>query len=120
MRIFIEAIDTYIWDIVQYGPYIQLFSVEEETKEKLRLNAYELIHMFPYEFIHIVNLLVTLDKVFANGDLTNKVLRCLDRKWQPKVSTIMESKDLDSMLLATLFRKLQEHDMKLRCLTLHE
>ncbi|KAF1886052.1 hypothetical protein Lal_00021333 [Lupinus albus] len=36
------------------------------------------------------------NKVFAIGELTNKVLRCLDRKWQPKVTTIMESKDVDS------------------------
>ncbi|KAF1866160.1 hypothetical protein Lal_00031464 [Lupinus albus] len=32
----------------------------------------------------------------------------------------MESKDLNSMALATLFGKLQEHEMELECLTLHE
>ncbi|KAF1868133.1 hypothetical protein Lal_00018649 [Lupinus albus] len=32
----------------------------------------------------------------------------------------MESKDMDSMSLATLFEKLQEHEMELQRLTLHE
>ncbi|KAF1893011.1 hypothetical protein Lal_00041647 [Lupinus albus] len=60
------------------------------------------------------------EKSFAKGELTNKVLRCLDRNWQPKVTTIMEPKDLDSMPLATLFGKLQEHEMELRRLILYE
>ncbi|KAF1881990.1 hypothetical protein Lal_00038634 [Lupinus albus] len=41
-----------------------------------------------------------------------------DRKNQ--VTAIVESKDLDSMSLATLFGKLQEDEMKLGHLTLHE
>ena len=63
---------------------------------------------------------MALDKVFANGELTNKVLKCLDKQWQPKVTAIVESKDLDTMSLATLFGKLQEHEMELGRLTLHE
>ncbi|KAF1893075.1 hypothetical protein Lal_00035404 [Lupinus albus] len=59
-------------------------------------------------------------KSFAKGELTNKVLRCLDRNWQPKVTTIMEPKDLDSIPLATLFGNLQEHEMELRRLILYE
>ncbi|KAF1894652.1 hypothetical protein Lal_00027029 [Lupinus albus] len=100
--------------------------------KRARLNAlsheYELFCMFPHEsicdmqkrFTHIVNHLVALDKVFAIGELTNKVLRCLSRKWQPKVTAIMESKYVDSMSLATLFVKLQEHEMEIQRLTLHE
>ncbi|KAF1893034.1 hypothetical protein Lal_00024154 [Lupinus albus] len=106
----------------------------EGTSEvkRARLNAltheYELFRMFPNEsigdmqkrFTHIINHIVALDKTFSKGELTNKVLRCLDRNWQPKVTAIMESKDLDSMGLATLFGKLQEHEMELGRLTLHE
>ncbi|KAF1862526.1 hypothetical protein Lal_00024428, partial [Lupinus albus] len=44
----------------------------------------------------------------------------LDRKWKPKVTGIMESKDVYSMSLATLFGKLQEHEMELERLTLYE
>ncbi|KAF1864777.1 hypothetical protein Lal_00039951 [Lupinus albus] len=100
--------------------------------KRARLNAlsleYELFRMFPHEsicdmqkrFTHIVNHIVALDKVFDIRELTNKVLRCLSRKWQPKVTAIMESKDVDSMSLATLFGKLQEHEMELQRSTVHE
>ncbi|KAF1894685.1 hypothetical protein Lal_00020977 [Lupinus albus] len=71
-------------------------------------------------FTLIVNHLVYLEKLFANGELTNKFLRCLDRAWNPKVKAIVESKDLDTIPLATFFGKRQEHEMKLGRLTLHE
>ncbi|KAF1878141.1 hypothetical protein Lal_00049309 [Lupinus albus] len=115
-----------MWDTLQV--------THEGTSEvkRARLNAltheYELFRMLSSEsicdmqkrFTHIVNHLVALDKSFARGELTNKFLRCLDRKWQPKVTAIVESKDLDSMPLATLFGKLQEHEMELGRLTMHE
>ena len=64
-------------------------------------------------FTHIVNHLASFGKIFPNEDLINKVLRCLSREWQPKVTAISESKVLSSMSLATLFGKLQEHEMEL-------
>jgi len=54
-----------------------------------------------------------LGKIFPNEDVINKVLRCLSRQWQPKVTAIAESRDLANMTLATLFGKLQEHKMEL-------
>jgi len=71
-------------------------------------------------FSHIVNHLASLGKTFTNEDLINKVLRCLSREWQPKVTAIYESKDLSSMSLATLFGKLQEHEMELQWLNQNE
>ncbi|KAL5128559.1 hypothetical protein HKD37_14G040785 [Glycine soja] len=41
-------------------------------------------------------------------------------EWQPKVTAISESKDLSSMSLATLFGKLQEHEMELQRLNQNE
>jgi len=35
------------------------------------------------------------------------------RTWQPKVTTIFESRDLTSMNIATLFGKLREHELEL-------
>ncbi|PNX77635.1 receptor-like protein kinase [Trifolium pratense] len=64
-------------------------------------------------FIHIVNHLRALGKTFNNEDLINKVLGCLNQSWQPKVTAISESRDLTSMDLATLFGKLQEHEIQL-------
>jgi len=106
----------------------------EGTSEvkRARLNAlmheYELFRMQPNEsissmqkrFTHIINHLIALGKTFIDGEIINKVLRCLDRQWQPKVTAIMESKDLDEMGLATLFGKLQEHEMELGRLNMHE
>ena len=71
-------------------------------------------------FTHIVNHLASLGKLFPNEDLINKVLRCLSREWQPKVTTITESRNLTNMSLATLFEKLQEHEMELMRLNQHE
>jgi len=71
-------------------------------------------------FTHIINHLASLGKIFPNENLINKVLRCLSREWQPKVTTIIESRDLSNMSLATLFGKLQEHEMELMRLNQHE
>ncbi|KAF1888979.1 hypothetical protein Lal_00039578 [Lupinus albus] len=74
-----------MWDTLQV--------THEGTSEINALtHEYELFRMFPHEsisdmqkrFTHILNHLVTLDKAFANGELTNKFLGYLDRKWQQR------------------------------------
>ena len=42
------------------------------------------------------------------------MLKCLDRSWQPKVTTISESRDLSKMSTAALFGKLMEHELELK------
>ena len=74
--------------------------------ELFRMNVNESIQDMQKRFTHIVNHLASLGKTFQNEDLVNKVLRCLNREWQPKVTAIIESQDLSSMSLATLFGKL--------------
>jgi len=64
-------------------------------------------------FTHIVNHLMSLGKTFDKEELNIKVLKCLDRSWQPKVTTISESKDLTSMTIASLFGKLREHELEM-------
>jgi IS30 family transposase len=59
-------------------------------------------------------------KRFQNENLISKVLRCLNRNWQPKVTAIAESRDLGTMSLATLFGKLQENELELSRLQQHE
>ena len=81
--------------------------------ELFRMKSGESINEMQKRFIHIINHLRALGKTFDNIDLINKVLRCLSRSWQPKVTAIAESKNLDSMDLATLFGKLQEHELEL-------
>jgi len=61
-----------------------------------------------------VNHLTGLGKVFDKEELNIKVLKCLDRSWQPKVTAISESKDLSKMSTVALFGKLMEHELELR------
>jgi len=84
------------------------------------MNQYETIQDKQKIFTHIVNHFASLGKIFPNEDLINKVLRCLSWQWQPKVTVIAELRDLANMTLATLFGKLQEHEMKLMRLNQHE
>jgi len=88
--------------------------------ELFRMNPNETIQDMQKRFTHIVNHLASLGKIFPNEDLINKVLRCLSKEWQPKVTAITKSRDLSNMSLATLFGKLQEHKMELMRLNQHE
>ena len=45
------------------------------------------------------------------------MLKCLERNWQPKVTTISESKDLSIIKTATLFGKLREHEIEMQRLS---
>ena len=63
--------------------------------------------------LHIVNHLLALGKTFDKEELNIKILKSLNRTWQPKVTTIFESRDLTSMNIATLFGKLREHELEL-------
>ena len=74
--------------------------------ELFRMKTNESIQDMQKRFTHIVNHLASLGRTFQNEDLINKVLRCLSREWQPKVTAITESRDLSIMSLATLFGKL--------------
>jgi len=71
-------------------------------------------------FSHIVNHLMSLGKTFDKEELNIKILKCLDRSWQPKVTSISESKDLTSMTVAALFGKLREHELEINRLVVQE
>jgi len=115
-----------IWDT--------LVETHEGTAEvkRSRLNTlsqeYEMFRMLPGEsivalqkrFVHLTNHLIALGKTFTNDDLNLKVLRSLTREWQPKVTAISEKKSLSTMTSASLFGKLQEHELELGRLEKHE
>jgi len=58
-----------------------------------------------------------LGKEFDKKELNIKVLKCLDRSWQPKVTTISESKDLSIITTAALFGKLRENEIEMQRLS---
>ena len=64
-------------------------------------------------FTHIVNHLNGLRKTFDTHELNIKILKSLNRTWQLKVMAIMESQNLATMTMATLFGKLREHELEL-------
>ncbi|CAJ2652972.1 unnamed protein product [Trifolium pratense] len=115
-----------MWDTLQVThegtPEVKRARMNTLTRdyELFRMKSEENIKDMQTRFIHIVNHLRALGKTFNNEDLINKVLGCLNRSWQPKVTAISESRDLASMDLATLFGKLQEHEMQLNRLIENE
>ena len=63
---------------------------------------------------------MSLGKSFDKEELNIKILKFLDRTWQPKVTAISESKDLTSMTTASLFGKLREHELEMNRLVVQE
>jgi len=95
--------------------------VKRSRKHSL-IQEYELFRMQPKEtivdvqkrFTHIVNHLTRLGKTFDKEELNIKVLKCLDRSWQPKVTVISGSRDLSKLSTVALFGKLIEHELELK------
>lgn len=108
-----------MWDVLEV--------THEETNEvkRVRKNSliqeYEMLKMkngksiydVQKRFTHIVNHLHALGKTFDKEELNIKILKSLDKTWQPKVTTILESRDLTTMNMTTLFEKLTEHELEL-------
>ena len=88
--------------------------------EMFRMLKGETIAEVQKRFKHIINHLMSLDKTFEKEELNIKILKCLDRAWQPKVTAIFESKDLTSLSIASLFGKLREHELEMNRLNVQE
>jgi antirestriction protein len=78
--------------------------------EPFRMEDGETISSMQMRFTHIVNKLQNLGKTISNQDCTNKILRCRIKEWQPKVTGIKESQNLNALSMITLFGKLKEHE----------
>jgi len=61
----------------------------------------------------LLNHLIGLGKQFDKEELNIKILKCLYRSWQPKVTAISMIKDLTTLTTTTLFSKLREHELKI-------
>ncbi|XP_057418308.1 uncharacterized protein LOC130712495 [Lotus japonicus] len=64
-------------------------------------------------FQTIVNGLRNLDRKYENVDQITKILRCLPRRWRPKVTAIQEAKDLSTLRLEDLLGSLKVHEIEL-------
>lgn len=62
-------------------------------------------------FTHIVNHLLVLGKTFKKEELNIKIMKSINKTWQPKVTTISKYRDLTTTNMATMFEKLREHEL---------
>jgi len=69
----------------------------------------ETIYDVQKRFTHIVNHLTGL----GTNKLNIKILKSLNRTWQPEVIAITESQNRATMTMATLLGKLREHELEL-------
>ena len=83
-----------------------------QQNEMFKMKSGESICDVQKRFKYIVNHLLALGKTFDKEELNIKILKSLNRTWQPKVTTISESRDLTSMNIATLFGKPREHELE--------
>jgi len=85
--------------------------------ELFKMQKGESIAEVQKRFTHIVNHLMGLSKEYDKEELKIKVLKCLDRNWQSKVTAISESKDLSIITTTALFGKLREHEIEMQRLS---
>ena len=64
-------------------------------------------------FQTLVSGLQILKKSYVASDHVNKILRSLPSKWRPKVTTIEEAKDLNTLSVADLISSLKCHEIGL-------
>ncbi|XP_068498503.1 uncharacterized protein [Phaseolus vulgaris] len=88
--------------------------------EMFRMQKGETIAEVPKRFTHIVIHLMSLGKMFEKEELNIKILKFLDKSWQPKVTAISKPKDLTSMTTASLFGKHREHELEMNRLNVQE
>jgi len=84
--------------------------------EMFRMLKGETIAEVQKRFTHIINHLISLHKTFEKEKLNIKILNCLDRSWQPKVTEISET----SLSMTSLFGKLREHELEMNRLNVQE
>ncbi|GAV83107.1 UBN2 domain-containing protein [Cephalotus follicularis] len=64
-------------------------------------------------FNDIINALKGLGKVYTNHELVSKILRCLPKSWEPKVTAIEEAKDLSIFPLEDFLGSLMTHELRM-------
>ena len=73
----------------------------------------ETISELQTRFAHIVNHFLGLGKMFEDEEMNIKILNCLTRTWEPKITTMKESNNLATMMMKALFSKLLAYEHEL-------
>ncbi|XP_077242502.1 uncharacterized protein LOC143883016 [Tasmannia lanceolata] len=65
-------------------------------------------------FTNVVNELSALGKTYINYELVQRLLRCFPDNWDPIITAIEQSKDLDTLRLDDLMGNLNTNEMKMK------
>ncbi|KAH9679772.1 hypothetical protein KPL71_026267 [Citrus sinensis] len=131
MRIYLQALDYEIWEVVCDGPFMPLTKNEvgedipkpsrewnELEKRKASVNSKAMNALFcaPDKkefhkvFTDIVNTLGALGKTFSNSEKVKKIIRSLPKEWRQKKTAIEEAKDLNILLIDDLIGSLISYE----------
>ncbi|KAH9697694.1 Integrase catalytic domain-containing protein [Citrus sinensis] len=141
MRIYLQALDYEIWEIVNDGPFMPLAKNEvgedipkpsrdwnEFEKRKASLNSKAMNALFcaldkkefHRVFTDIVNTLGALGKTFLNSEKVKKIIRSLPKEWRQKRTAIEEAKDLNVLPIDDLIGSLISYEEDLAAEKGHE
>ena len=81
--------------------------------ESIRMSDDESFDEFYAKLNDIVNSTFNLGEVYDQPKIVRKILRTLTEDFRPKVTTIIESKDVDSILVDELVGSLQSYESDL-------
>ncbi|XP_077232415.1 uncharacterized protein LOC143869739 [Tasmannia lanceolata] len=82
--------------------------------ENFEMHESESISDMFTRFTNIVNELNALGKTYTNYESVQRLLRCFPDTWDPMVTAIEQSKDLDTLRLDDLMGNLITHEMKMK------
>ncbi|KAK2984121.1 hypothetical protein RJ640_006274 [Escallonia rubra] len=94
----------------------------KETKINMLIQQYEAFKMKEHESINeiyfrftlIINGLKLLGKTYPEKEVVRKVLRSLPKRWEAKLITIQEAKDLNVLKLEELVGSLMTHEITMK------
>ena len=81
--------------------------------ETFKMKEDEDIEVMLCKFQLLVSGMQVLDKSYSTKYHVTKILRSLQVKWRPKVTTIKEAKDLNKLGLYSLISNLMSHELTL-------
>ncbi|WVZ18673.1 hypothetical protein V8G54_005995 [Vigna mungo] len=126
IQIFMESIDSEIWETITNGHFVPIWNVEDKRRFQLDVKARNIISsaLTVDKFSRITTcknahemwemLRVThkgIDDV--KRARRNTLVQEYEMTWQPKVTIISESRNLNTMLMVALFGKLRKHELDL-------
>ena len=81
--------------------------------ESIRMSDDEYFNEFYAKLNDIVNSAYNLGEIYNQPKIAKKILRSLTKDFRPKVTAIIESKDVDSILVDELVKSLQAYELDL-------